>query len=51
VEARYFTSQLIAGLKHMQSKRVLHRDIKTNNIFLDRDLKLKIGDFGLAVQL
>ena len=31
--------------------RVLHRDLKLVNLFLDEKLQIKIGDFGLATQL
>eukprot|EP00658_Telonema_sp_P-2_P071287 TRINITY_DN6056_c0_g1_i7.p1 TRINITY_DN6056_c0_g1~~TRINITY_DN6056_c0_g1_i7.p1 ORF type:complete len:489 (-),score=87.81 TRINITY_DN6056_c0_g1_i7:218-1684(-) len=40
--------QLCQGLAHMHSKGVIHRDLKPNNIFLDEQLNIKIGDFGLA---
>lgn len=32
----------------MHSKKVIHRDLKLGNLFLNEDLAVKIGDFGLA---
>ena len=32
----------------MHEKRILHRDLKTQNIFLTRQNEVRIGDFGLA---
>ena len=40
--------QMAVGLKHLHTHRVLHRDIKTQNVFLDASGNLKIGDLGLA---
>ena len=42
---------LIIGVKYLHHHRVLHRDLKLGNLFLDDNMKLKIGDFGLAAQL
>ena len=42
---------LIIGVKYLHNHRVLHRDLKLGNLFLDDNMKLKIGDFGLAAQL
>lgn len=40
--------QICLGLEYIHSKRILHRDIKTLNIFLTRDEMVKIGDLGVA---
>ena len=40
--------QVCEGLHHMHSVRVLHRDIKAENIYSDGDGAIKIGDLGLG---
>ena len=40
--------QISLGLYYIHSKKILHRDIKTLNIFLTKDLSGKIGDLGVA---
>jgi len=40
--------QLISGTAKIHEKRIVHRDLKPANILLDKDLNLKIADFGLA---
>ncbi|XP_027447038.1 serine/threonine-protein kinase Nek3 isoform X2 [Zalophus californianus] len=43
----WFT-QMCLGVNHIHKKRVLHRDIKSKNIFLTQNGKVKLGDFGSA---
>jgi serine/threonine protein kinase len=35
----------------MHSNRVIHRDLKMGNIFLNENMDIKVGDFGLAAKL
>ncbi|XP_011266773.2 MAP/microtubule affinity-regulating kinase 3 [Camponotus floridanus] len=48
--ARLYARQLVAALKHMHSKGVVHRDLKMENIVLQDERKehIKIIDFGLS---
>ncbi|KAI4898149.1 hypothetical protein NFI96_023062, partial [Prochilodus magdalenae] len=43
--------QICLGLKHIHDRKVLHRDIKAQNIFLTQEGKVKLGDFGIARML
>ncbi|CCO27233.1 polo-like kinase 1 [Rhizoctonia solani AG-1 IB] len=47
-EARFFLIQVIGACHYMHSHQVIHRDLKLGNLFLDRDMNVKVGDFGLA---
>jgi len=40
--------QISLGLYDIHKKKILHRDLKTLNIFLTKDYKCKIGDLGVA---
>ncbi|XP_026806648.1 raf homolog serine/threonine-protein kinase Raf isoform X2 [Rhopalosiphum maidis] len=41
------TGQTAIGMNYLHSKSIIHRDLKSNNIFFN-DSVVKIGDFGLA---
>uniref|UniRef100_A0A914Z083 non-specific serine/threonine protein kinase n=1 Tax=Panagrolaimus superbus TaxID=310955 RepID=A0A914Z083_9BILA len=41
--------QILNGLQYIHSQNTLHRDIKPGNLFLDSNMNIKIGDFGLAI--
>jgi len=39
---------LCLALQYIHGKKILHRDVKSTNVFLDSDLKVRLGDFGVA---
>lgn len=44
-------AEILLAIEHMQSKGVLHRDLKPDNIFIDSEGHTQLGDLGLAKQL
>ncbi|KAL8946727.1 MAG: hypothetical protein Q9222_006919 [Ikaeria aurantiellina] len=50
-EVRRLVVQLCGAVKYMHARNVIHRDLKMGNLFLDHELNVKIGDFGLAAVL
>jgi len=43
----WFT-QICLAIKHIHDKKILHRDLKSQNIFLTKNGLIKLGDFGIA---
>jgi serine/threonine protein kinase len=46
--ARYYFRQLIEILEELDNKGICHRDIKVDNLLLDRDYNLKLIDFEFS---
>lgn len=46
--AKVIFKQIIEGLGYIHKKRILHRDIKLDNILLDGKGNVKIADFGVS---
>jgi NIMA (never in mitosis gene a)-related kinase len=43
----WFT-QILLSIKHIHDRKILHRDLKSQNIFLTSRNIVKLGDFGIA---
>ena len=43
--------QICSGLKEIHKANIIHRDLTPENIFINQNNKIKIGDFGVSKQL
>ncbi|MFP4923748.1 Stk1 family PASTA domain-containing Ser/Thr kinase, partial [Staphylococcus pseudintermedius] len=50
-KALYFIEQILSGIRHAHERGIVHRDIKPQNVMIDRNQTLKIVDFGIAKAL
>ena len=46
-----FTEQIINGIEHAHEHRIVHRDVKPQNVLVCEDYTLKVLDFGIAKAL
>ncbi|KAK4498716.1 hypothetical protein PRZ48_009226 [Zasmidium cellare] len=50
-EIRRLVIQVCGAVKYLHHRHIVHRDLKTGNLFLDHNMNVKVGDFGLAALL
>ncbi|XP_043768654.1 inactive serine/threonine-protein kinase PLK5 isoform X1 [Cervus elaphus] len=50
-EVRYYLRGLVSGLSYLHQRRIVHRDLKLSNFFLNKNMEVKIGDLGLATRM
>lgn len=47
-EARVKFRQIISAVEYCHQKKIVHRDLKAENLFLDENFNIKLGDFGFS---
>jgi serine/threonine protein kinase len=48
VQVKCIFKQLLEALEYMHENKYIHRDIKSSNILIDHNFRVKLADFGLA---
>lgn len=50
-EIKYYLLQVLNALEYLHQRKIIHRDLKLGNLFLNENMQVKMGDFGLAIKL
>jgi polo-like kinase 1 len=50
-KVRYYLKQVLSAVQYLHENKIIHRDLKLGNLFMNNEMHIKVGDFGLATQI
>ncbi len=50
-EARFYIAELVLAIEAVHKLKCIHRDLKPDNILIDKDGHFKLSDFGLSKKI